>query len=310
MTRTDLTRLGLDHLLGTPLLRAYMHGFFIDARLYSKAAAAAQPAAYEAWRASKVAAKLEEERQGRISVARKLPKVGGVACWRLSSRGGQCLELDVDPGRCVAGGRVAALGAPLVSLTLGACVTLTHTAPQVNREVAARLMAQQQLAGGGDDETAAAAAETASKMRKAAAAAEAAAAAASTLLSDDRFKALFEDTDFAIDEHSTEYKLLHPNVAAAGGGRKSAAGAGEEEEEEEEGGGGADVLLKEHFQQILEEGVSDEDDGSEGNLSDGDGSDGEGDGRQQQQQQRRVKGHWQQLKRQQPDTGQAKPAKR
>lgn len=75
VTRTDLTRLGLDHLLGTPLLRAYMHGFFMDARLYSKAAAASQPAAYETWRASKVAAKLEEERQGRISVARKLPKV-------------------------------------------------------------------------------------------------------------------------------------------------------------------------------------------------------------------------------------------
>jgi ribosome biogenesis protein ENP2 len=62
--------------LGTPLLRAYMHGFFMDARLYSKAAAAAAPHAYEAWRAAKVAAKMEEERQGRISVARKLPKVG------------------------------------------------------------------------------------------------------------------------------------------------------------------------------------------------------------------------------------------
>lgn len=30
-------KLGLSHLMGTNLLRAYMHGFFIDNRLYSKA---------------------------------------------------------------------------------------------------------------------------------------------------------------------------------------------------------------------------------------------------------------------------------
>ena len=32
VTRADLARLGLDHLLGTPMLRAYMHGFFVDNR--------------------------------------------------------------------------------------------------------------------------------------------------------------------------------------------------------------------------------------------------------------------------------------
>jgi ribosome biogenesis protein ENP2 len=32
VTRADLTRLGLEHLLGTSLLRAYMHGFFLDNR--------------------------------------------------------------------------------------------------------------------------------------------------------------------------------------------------------------------------------------------------------------------------------------
>lgn len=34
-------KLGLTHLVGTPLLRAYMHGFFIDNRLYGKAKAIA-----------------------------------------------------------------------------------------------------------------------------------------------------------------------------------------------------------------------------------------------------------------------------
>ena len=36
MTKDDLGKLGLGHLLGTQLLRAYMHGYFIDARLYAK----------------------------------------------------------------------------------------------------------------------------------------------------------------------------------------------------------------------------------------------------------------------------------
>ncbi len=36
VTRADLSKLGLDHLMGTPLLRAYMHGFFVDNRLYNK----------------------------------------------------------------------------------------------------------------------------------------------------------------------------------------------------------------------------------------------------------------------------------
>ena len=36
VTKQDLANLGLSHLIGTNLLRAYMHGFFIDIRLYHK----------------------------------------------------------------------------------------------------------------------------------------------------------------------------------------------------------------------------------------------------------------------------------
>jgi hypothetical protein len=32
VTKADLEKLGLGHLLGTQLLRAYMHGYFVDAR--------------------------------------------------------------------------------------------------------------------------------------------------------------------------------------------------------------------------------------------------------------------------------------
>lgn len=81
VTRAELARVGLDHLMGTALLRAYMHGFFIDNRLYSKAVALAAPLGYEQYRQQRVAAKMEEERKSRISLVRKLPKVGEGGCW-------------------------------------------------------------------------------------------------------------------------------------------------------------------------------------------------------------------------------------
>lgn len=36
LTREELEKLNLTNLIGTNLLRAYMHGFFIDFRLYKK----------------------------------------------------------------------------------------------------------------------------------------------------------------------------------------------------------------------------------------------------------------------------------
>jgi hypothetical protein len=36
VTRQELEALGLSQYIGTNLLRAYMHGFFVDIRLYRK----------------------------------------------------------------------------------------------------------------------------------------------------------------------------------------------------------------------------------------------------------------------------------
>lgn len=36
LTKEDLAKLNLTSLIGTNLLRAYMHGYFIDYRLYKK----------------------------------------------------------------------------------------------------------------------------------------------------------------------------------------------------------------------------------------------------------------------------------
>ena len=75
VTKAELGKLGLGHLVGTPLLRAFMHGYFLHNRLHAKARALAEPFAYEAYRAQRVAAKLDSERQSRIGLVRKLPKV-------------------------------------------------------------------------------------------------------------------------------------------------------------------------------------------------------------------------------------------
>lgn len=53
---------------GTNLLRAYMHGFFIDIRLYRKAKSVAEPFAFEEYRKRKIREKIEEERVNRVQL--------------------------------------------------------------------------------------------------------------------------------------------------------------------------------------------------------------------------------------------------
>ncbi|CCI42709.1 unnamed protein product [Albugo candida] len=83
VTRENIQKLGLGHLIGTPLLKAYMHGFFMDARLYNKVKAIAEPFAYETWRKQQIAAKMEAKQGNRISIQSKLPKVNRAAAERI-----------------------------------------------------------------------------------------------------------------------------------------------------------------------------------------------------------------------------------
>ncbi|KAJ9153240.1 hypothetical protein P3X46_026704 [Hevea brasiliensis] len=75
LTKEDLEKLNLTNLIGTNLLRAYMHGFFIDYRLYKKAKALADPFAYEAYIEQRKREKLEAQLKSRITTRRRLPKV-------------------------------------------------------------------------------------------------------------------------------------------------------------------------------------------------------------------------------------------
>ncbi|OVA14142.1 hypothetical protein BVC80_1787g234 [Macleaya cordata] len=83
LTKEDLERLNLTNLIGTNLLRAYMHGFFIDYRLYKKAKSLADPFAYDTYIEQRKQEKLDAERASRITIKRKLPKVNRLLAARL-----------------------------------------------------------------------------------------------------------------------------------------------------------------------------------------------------------------------------------
>lgn len=75
LTRQEVDDLGAGGLIGTPMLKAYMHGFFIDMKLYNKLRAVSKPFEYEEYRKAKIREKIEAKRESRIATMKKLPKV-------------------------------------------------------------------------------------------------------------------------------------------------------------------------------------------------------------------------------------------
>ncbi|KAJ2601957.1 Small ribosomal subunit biogenesis [Coemansia sp. RSA 1722] len=151
VTRRELDSLGLGHLVGSNVLKPYMHGFFVDLRLYERAKSIANPFAYEEYRLRRVQEKLAEARESRIRATTKLPKVNRALAQRLLKlQKGTAAGADADAGD-----------------------------------------SEKRLGG---------------KQRKKA---KAAADTATAVLGDDRFKAMFADAEFEVDEEETEFKQLH-----------------------------------------------------------------------------------------------------
>ncbi|ODN02846.1 Nucleolar protein 10 [Orchesella cincta] len=125
VTEKELNEIGLSHLIGTNLLRAYMHGYFMDMRLFRKAKALVQPFQFEDFKKKKIKEKLQEERTSRLKL---------------------------------------------------------NTLPQVNRDLAIKLMSQPPKKYG-------------------------------SLADDDRFKKIFENPDYEIDKSADEFRLLNPVIS-------------------------------------------------------------------------------------------------
>jgi ribosome biogenesis protein ENP2 len=73
LTKPELKSLSLDHLIGkTNLLRPYMHGYFVAAKLYDQARLIANPYIWEEERAKRIKEKVEKERASRIRGVKKV----------------------------------------------------------------------------------------------------------------------------------------------------------------------------------------------------------------------------------------------
>ena len=67
VTRDEVTKLNLEGLIGTPLLKGYLHGYFIDSGLYRKVMAEVEPFAYEEYRKKKIKERVDAKKKSRIS---------------------------------------------------------------------------------------------------------------------------------------------------------------------------------------------------------------------------------------------------
>eukprot|EP01041_Mallomonas_annulata_P009529 gene9529-19816_t len=75
VTAAEVEELGASGLIGTPMLKGYMHGFFMEVSLYTKLRAVSKPFEYEEHRKKRIRDKIDEKRQSRITALKRLPKV-------------------------------------------------------------------------------------------------------------------------------------------------------------------------------------------------------------------------------------------
>ena len=75
LTSEDIEALNGTHLIGTKMLKRYMHGYMMHIKMYNKLKDIHDPFAYEKYRKERITKKLEEDRQNRITLPKKKPKV-------------------------------------------------------------------------------------------------------------------------------------------------------------------------------------------------------------------------------------------
>lgn len=66
ITRDEAAKLNLSHLIGSNVLRSYMHGYFINTELYDKVNLIANPNSFQDQREREIRKKIEKERESRI----------------------------------------------------------------------------------------------------------------------------------------------------------------------------------------------------------------------------------------------------
>ncbi|KAM7207485.1 ribosome biogenesis protein ENP2 [Naviculisporaceae sp. PSN 640] len=98
LTVPELKSLSLAHLVGkTNLLRPYMHGYFVAAKLYDQARLIANPYIWEEERAKRVKEKVEKERASRIRGVKKV-KVNQKLVDKVIKRQEKRAQVDTEAG--------------------------------------------------------------------------------------------------------------------------------------------------------------------------------------------------------------------
>ncbi|KAF8526518.1 hypothetical protein BU17DRAFT_74093 [Hysterangium stoloniferum] len=95
--RTELARLGLDHLVGTPALKPYMHGYFLSLKLYDAARVIANPFIHEEHRERVIKDRIDKLSETRIRARKDAPKVNKALAEKI--RRDQERELKKDERR-------------------------------------------------------------------------------------------------------------------------------------------------------------------------------------------------------------------
>jgi ribosome biogenesis protein ENP2 len=152
------SRLSLDHLIGTPALKPYMHGYFMSLKLYDAARVIANPFAYAEAREKTIADKMAKLADSRIRARKEaLPKVNRALAEKILK--------DEE--------REARKRAKKLAKSATTSENVEGDAMKVDVPRAA-----------GKDST--------------------------NAVNDPRFKEMFENPEFQVDETSREYALLHP----------------------------------------------------------------------------------------------------
>lgn len=185
VTKTELSSLNLDHLIGTNVLRAYMHGYFVDLRLYEKAKSIANPFAYEEYLEEQRRVKLEAERAGRI---------------KANSSALQQQQSKKKSGPLLVNGVKAKVNTVLAE-RLQQQSELLAKLDAMEAEKAQQVATEQHS----DDDLSE---EEEIVVTKAEKKAIQAAKSGHAILADTRFSSLFTNPDFAIDEETDEFRSI------------------------------------------------------------------------------------------------------
>ncbi|PWZ01845.1 WD40 repeat-like protein [Testicularia cyperi] len=197
--RPELERLGMSHLIGTQLLRPYMHGYFIALQLYEKARLLSNPTAYADARERAIKAKLEKQAESRIRAVKTSQAQAGASV-RVNKELADKIARDAEK----------------------------EAQKQIRREARAAAAAAERSDDSDEqpefDGDAPPRDPAAPKPSKA------------DLLSDPRFGQLFQDPEFQIDTDSREFAMLNPSTAVPlrDGPRKLTAVEDEENESDRE----------------------------------------------------------------------------